>query len=407
MAMCDHNGSVLIPCMLAAGLISPGISAIALENTPVFPTYPSRIPEADVTAGLVLPYAARGLLGTGGAVASFFLVFFAVTSAYSSELIAVSSIFTYDIFQTYIKPTAYGATLVRISHASCIGYALFMSSFGVGLYYAGIGMGYLYLMMGVIISAAVIPATLTLIWSDMNWQAAALSPVLGLACSLTAWLVTASRECGSLSVACTGSNYPMLAGNVTALLSPLIFVPILTFAFGRQKYDWQSMKNIARGDDSELVRRPSLRPGSIPEHQHYTEDSTEQQHLLGAAKIARWMTVGMTLVFLVLWPMPLYGSGYVFSKPFFTGWVVVGIIWLFGSTACVGVYPLWESRETIVHVGKAMWGDVTGKPVVKGVRDEERLATGQVTPEEEVVKKEKGAQGAEVGVPDEGRKEGV
>jgi urea-proton symporter len=272
-----------------------------------------------VTAGLVLPYAARGLLGTGGALASFFLVFFAVTSAYSSELIAVSSIFTYDIYQTYINPKASGTTLIRISHASCIGFALFMSCFGVGLYHAGVGMGYLYLMMGVVISSAVIPATLTLIWKDMNWIAAACSPVLGLATSLTAWLVTATRECGSLSVSCTGSNYPMLAGNVAALLSPLIFVPVLTYSFGRQNYDWESMKQITRGDDSEMIRRASADASSVNEYRDYTNDEQDQKHLMRAAKLARWMTVGMTLVFLILWPMPLYGSGYVFSKPFFTG----------------------------------------------------------------------------------------
>lgn len=54
--------------------------------------------EADVSAGLVLPYAAVALLGKGGAVATLLIVFMAVTSATSSELIAVSSIFTYDLF---------------------------------------------------------------------------------------------------------------------------------------------------------------------------------------------------------------------------------------------------------------------------------------------------------------------
>lgn len=296
-----------------------GITALALESSPSFPTYPERIPTNEVTAGLVLPYAARALLGEGGAVASFLLVFFAVTSAYSSELIAVSSIFTYDIYQTYINPTANGKFLIRMSHVSCIGYALIMAGFGTGLYYAGIGMGYLYVMMGVIISSAVIPATLTLIWKDQNWVAAALSPVLGLCCSLTAWLVTAKRECGELTVLCTGSNYPMLAGNVTALLSPIVFVPILTFAFGRQNYDWESMKLIRRGDDSEIIRRASIEPDQVHEQVDYTNDAKEQAHLNRAAKIARIMTVLMTFAFLVLWPMPLYGTGYIFSRSFFTG----------------------------------------------------------------------------------------
>ena len=54
----------------------------------------------------------------------------------------------------------------------------------------------------------------------------------------------------------------------------------------------------------------------------------------------------------------MYGSSYVFSKPFFTGWVTVGIIWIFISFGIVGLYPLWESRATIVRV---CTGIVTGR----------------------------------------------
>ena len=61
--------------------------------------------------------------------------------------------------------------------------------------------------MGVIISSAVLPATLTLMWKDQNMIAATLSPILGLASSLIAWLVTAKKEFGDLSVASTGSKY--------------------------------------------------------------------------------------------------------------------------------------------------------------------------------------------------------
>ena len=57
------------------------------------------LPDGDISAGLVLPYAAVKLLGDGGAVCTLLLIFMAVTSASSAELIAVSSIFTYDIYQ--------------------------------------------------------------------------------------------------------------------------------------------------------------------------------------------------------------------------------------------------------------------------------------------------------------------
>jgi Na+/proline symporter len=58
---------------------------------------------ADVTAGLVLPNAAVALMGKGGAACTLLLIFMAVTSASSAELIAVSSIYTYDFYQVAIQ----------------------------------------------------------------------------------------------------------------------------------------------------------------------------------------------------------------------------------------------------------------------------------------------------------------
>lgn len=176
-----------------------GISALALEGT-------QRMSSEDVTAGLVLPFAAVKLLGYSGAVCTTLMIFMAVTSAFSAQLIAVSSILTYDIYQPYINPSAKGKRLVWVSHMSCIFWAIAMASFATGLYYAGIGMGYLYLLMGVIISSAVFPGAMTLVWKAQNWVAAAGSPILGLAVSLIAWLVTAKKESGVLTVATTGAK---------------------------------------------------------------------------------------------------------------------------------------------------------------------------------------------------------
>lgn len=340
-----------------------GLAAIALEGNPVFPTYPNRMDPADVSAGLVLPYAAVAILGSGGAVCTLLIVFMAVTSASSAELIAVSSIFTYDIYQTYFNPGASGKRLIYMSHAMVVGFGLFMAAFSTGLYYAGISMGYLYLMMGVIISSAVIPATLTIMWAGHNRWAAALTPPLGLICAVITWLVTAKKECGSLDVDCTGSNNPMLAGNVVALLSPLIFTPLFTLIFGWDKYDWKSMADIRKGDDHDLADAADvdleLVPGEL--RPSATEEALEQTKLLRASKIAKGMTVILTLALLILWPMPMYGSGYIFSEKFFTGWVVVGIIWLIGSLLTVGVYPMFEGRHSLARTAKAIYLDITGK----------------------------------------------
>lgn len=162
----------------------------------------------------------------------------------------------------------------------------------------------------------------------------------------------------------------MLAGNVVSLLTPMIFIPILSLAFKSPKYDWVSMKQIRLADDKDLAAAAhmdiELVPGAAPETSEQEEQ--EQHKLHRAAKIARTLTVVLTLCFLVLWPMPLYGTGYIFSKRFFTGWVSVGILWLFCSAACVGLYPLWEGRGTMKRTFKAIFLDVTGrgKPVLHG-----------------------------------------
>ena len=272
-------------------------------------------------------------------------------------------------------------------------------------------MGYLYLMstlhislvkdlplltgqiVGVIISSAVLPASLTLMWKKQNAIAATLSPVLGLACSLIAWLVTAQKESGNLSVASTGSKYvnfpplpgsssppwppiplsmltiqlssnPMLAGNVVALLSPIIFIPVLTYAFGPQNYDYKSMALIRLGDDADIAEAEHVDVESIPHHVAGLtpeEVAKEQAKLSRASLIAKTLTGVMTLALLILWPMPMYGSGYIFSKPFFTGWVSIGILWLFFSAACVGIYPLWEGRHSMAHTFGGIAKDLMGR----------------------------------------------
>ncbi|KAF2998127.1 hypothetical protein E8E13_000805 [Curvularia kusanoi] len=369
-----------------------GLAALALQGSPYFPTYPNAMSDAEISSGLTLPYAATAILGSGGAVATLLIVFMAVTSAFSAQLIAVSSILTYDIYNTYINPSASGKRLVWTSHTCVAGFGLVMAAFSTGLHYAGISMGYLYLLMGVIISSAVLPATLTLMWKGQNFWAATLSPVLGLCCSIIAWLVTTSKlNNGVINVETSGANNPMLAGNVVALLSPAIFIPIFTLVFGVDNYDWVSMKNIRLIDDSDVAAAAHLDPEAlVGRHMALSPEAeaAEQAKLFRASKIAKITTASMTLILLILWPMPLYGTGYIFSPSFFAGWVIVGIIWLMCSTLAVGVYPLWEGRMSLKRNFGGMWRDITGRGPkrhgehVEVVEGEKAVESGTQTPKQ-------------------------
>ncbi len=131
--------------------------------------------------------------------------------------------------------------------------------------------------------------------SGQNKWAASLSPVLGLVCALIAWLVTAKKECGALDVACTGSNNPMLAGNVAALLSPIPLIAIFTLIFGLDKYDWKSMMEIRKGDDHDVADAAGVDLEEIPggHNESQLEFEEEQKKLERASKISKTATVIM------------------------------------------------------------------------------------------------------------------
>jgi len=272
--------------------------------------------------------------------------------------------------------------------------------------------------MGVIISSAVLPAALTLLWSRQSWLAATLSPPLGLVCSLTGWLIQTKVQYGTLTVLSTGSNYPMLVGNVVALLSPMIFIPVLTY-IKPQSYDWESMKMIRRGDDHDIASRAEVDLELVPGEMRKGEMEMleEQRKLEKNGKVARYLTLFLAVALLgmsyriaipvlililipililisnpptprqhtnhlssVLWPMPMYGSKYVFSKKFFTGWIAIGIARLFFSAFAVVLYPLWEGRKSLAKTSKAIVAELSGK----GRPAAGRIMQGEVVEEDAV-----------------------
>lgn len=368
-----------------------GFVCLSLETNPSFPTYPNLLSSEEVSAGLVLPSAAVAMMGKGGAVATLFMVFMAVTSAMSAELIAVSSICSYDIYKGYVNPHAKGKSIIFTSHATVIAFSVIMSGFATGLYYAGISMGYLYELMGIIISAAVVPASMTLLWKQQNGIAAAVSPILGTILSIMSWLVCTHSMYGKITVDNTFEDDPMLVGNVVALLSPAVISPILTYVFKPQNFDWEILKTIKRVDETEEIEDVVDDSSSDIENQdagtpqgeekivpatskvqsliqtmstsgkELLKAQEEEELLRKASKKAGYLCLFLSIALLVLWPMPMYGSKYVFSKKFFTGWVVVGMIWIFFSAFNVIIFPLIQGRHGIYTSLRGVYWDLTGQ----------------------------------------------
>ena len=158
-----------------------GLAGRVLEHTPYWPTWPRAMTDDEVSAGLTLPYTAVAILGRGGGSAALLMIFMAVTSAASAEMVAVSSIWTYDVYRGYLNAKATSKQLIMQTHISVVIFVLVMIGFSIGLYYGGVRMGYLYTLMGVIISSAVLPVALTMFWSGRNKWSAILAPPIGMA----------------------------------------------------------------------------------------------------------------------------------------------------------------------------------------------------------------------------------
>ena len=345
-----------------------GLAAVALTDSPSFPA----MTQAQVSAGLSSAFAATALLGTGGSVALLIVLFMAVTSCASAELIAVSSILTFDVFKTYVKPSATPEQLITVAHIMIGVWGLVMALFACIWNLIGIDLGWLFLVMGLLIGGAVFPTAFAITWKGQTKAGALSGAVTGLCAGLIAWLVTAHQYYGSLSVSTTGMEYPTLAGNLAALMTGLIVTVAVSLA-KPEPFDWDITRSInaassstfptatsnsgsidmeEKNDEASPNRNPNSNPNTSPtphsdeEQQPVTPDAfvaPDPQSLRQAFKLACLASFLLTFAMDFLIPIPMFLSHYVFSEGFFVAWVVVTFAWVFCSTAISVLLPLWET----------------------------------------------------------------
>lgn len=103
---------------------------------------------SEVSNGLVLPYAAITIAGKGGAAAVLLITFMACTSTLSAQVIAVSSILSFDVYREYFRKKASDRDLIRSSHFGVIFFAAFSAGFSTMLHYVGVDLGWTLYMLG-------------------------------------------------------------------------------------------------------------------------------------------------------------------------------------------------------------------------------------------------------------------
>lgn len=318
-----------IPFTLATTM---GLTAVAL-NVDLTPQ--------QVQLGLVVPAAASMLMGEVGAILVLTMLFMAVTSAGSAELIAVSSLITYDIYRTYKNPNATGKQLLKVSRATIVGFGLGMGGLAVILLGAGLSLGFVYLAMGILIGSAVIPIALTILWKRTNGVAATAGAIIGLIIALATWVgvaVSLPAYGGQVTLASLGDNYSMLFGNIAGILTGGA-VTIVGSLAKSTKFEWSQIK-----DKITLV---DMTEAQI--------DEAEQDEVT-LKKAFKFSVRGggiMTIILIILWPLPLFFADYVFDLGFYSLWVGISIVWVSTAAGFIIFLPIIEARKGI---GKILSG---------------------------------------------------
>lgn len=218
------------------------LAALGLETvSPNFPTYPNRMSTTEISSGLVLPYAAIAIAGKGGAAAVLLITFMAVTSTISAQVIAVSSIITFDIYRQYLNPSATDRDVIRWSHIGVIIFGIFSAAFSTALYYGKVDLSWTLYMLGVLTCPGIFPTTFTILWKKQSKLAVIVSPILGLITGLAVWLGSAKSLYGAVTVASTGKTLPCVYGTVASALSPAVYSVIISLVRPAH-YDWAEFR---------------------------------------------------------------------------------------------------------------------------------------------------------------------
>jgi len=293
-----------------------------------------------------------------------------VTASAASEQIAISSIFSYDIYKRYINPSAKGQQIVFVARASILFWACISGVLSIILHELKIGLGWVYLAMGNFIGSAVFPVAFALTWSNCSAVGAMAGTWLGAGFSMLGWCLCANRL-GGVNVKTLGDDFSMLTGNLIALFfSPIITVIISVIS--PQKFDWAELRrktqemlilddidkqgehvtdSVLLGlDDLELTHghAPAAgEAGAAPASRGSDPHDETNEELTKVLMFSYWFGGGLSFVLIIVWPL-LSLPQTTFTKSYWGWWVAIAFIWGHCAAAITIVYPLYQVRDLIM-----------------------------------------------------------
>lgn len=292
----------------------------------------------EVSKGLVPPAIAYYLFGKGGVVLITVIVFMAVTSSGSAEFLAVSSLFSYDIWKTYVRPRAQGGEILMVSRLASLTFGLLAGVFCIILLQIGISINWLFFVIGLMVASVFPPISFLLCWNKVGRWAAITAALGGQGAAILAWLVATYIIYGDLTITTTSETGPALAGNIVAIVVSASVCVIWTLIAPDDSCDWDELK-------ARLAEKIQVLDGTeVIDHEK--EDPGMMKH---AAKMTWIWAIGLTLLIFVLWPLLTLPAG-IFSRGYFSFWIGLAMTWGTAAAAIVIFFPLIQGRQVFINV---------------------------------------------------------
>jgi len=221
-----------------------------------------------------------------------------------------------------------GKILLRVSKFFTGIFALFMGFIAVFLLASPVdSLGHVYMSMGVLVGSAVGPAALTILMERANGKAVAAGAIGGFVLGILGWTLRALDEFDEVDYGTMMADWPWVVGNLCAILGGGLIALTGSLIAPDNEFRWAMLND----------RIPLVDDVEPPKDDKETDDKMNQQ-----VKIAIAASVVLTIVLLVLWPLPLHAGGGVFSEAGFSVWVVLQFLWAIIGGAVIIILPGYE-----------------------------------------------------------------
>ncbi|SCU82650.1 LAMI_0C00298g1_1 [Lachancea mirantina] len=322
---------------------SVGLACRALLGNRASVTYPNPLSSQEVNSCLPLIYGLASIFGKSGAAAGLLILFMSVTSATSAELIAFSSISTYDLYRAYIQPNATGRQLVRISHISVLVFGIFTAVLAVVFNYVGVTVSWLLSFTGILLNPEVPAVVLSLFWPRMTKWGLIFGTPLGTISGIVCWLGATYRYAdGVVNKNTVMTTEATFIGNIVSLFSGAFFIILISLLKPEKGVSIAEIENkLILADDGEIELKSAVK---------LSDD--EKKKLRSQSKICVFINLFVLLGVYIVLTCVLYGWGGDLSKGSFTAFMVVMLIWILIAALYIVFLPLWQGRKSIQII---MW----------------------------------------------------